>query len=68
MDMSTPVTGLSQQESGDFQLVCRLYELHWSDFEVHVEHEAAGGIGRKGRKLAVPDLRPASHLSGGCRK
>ena len=52
MDMSTPVTGLSQQESGDFQLVCRLYELHWSDFEVHVEHETAGGIGRKGRKLA----------------
>ena len=52
MDTNVPVDGLSKQECGDLRLVCRLYELHWWDFEVHVEYEQVGGFGRKGRKLA----------------
>jgi hypothetical protein len=51
MDTNVAVDGLSNQECGDFRLVCRLYELYWSDFEVHVEYEPVGGFGRKGRKL-----------------
>jgi len=52
MDTNVAVDGLSKQECGDFRLVCKLYDLHWSDFELHVEHEPVGGLGRKGRKLA----------------
>lgn len=52
MGMSAAVDGLSNHERGDFHLVCRLCELHRSDFDVHVEYEEAGGFGRGGRKLA----------------
>jgi hypothetical protein len=51
MDVNVAVEALSNRDRGDFHLVCRLCELHWRDFEVHVEYEQAGGSGRKGRKL-----------------
>ena len=52
MNISVAIKGLSANESGDFQLVCRLCEMHWSDFEVRIEHdEQAADFGRQGRKL-----------------
>jgi hypothetical protein len=52
MNISVTTKGLSANESGDFQLVCRLCEMHWSDFEVRIEHdEQAAHFGRQGRKL-----------------
>ncbi len=52
MDMSIVADGLSSQERGDFRLACRICGLHWSDFDVYMENEQAGGFGREGRKLA----------------
>lgn len=54
MNLTVRAKGLSADESGDFQLVCRLCDMHWSDFEVEVRvenGEHAASLGRQGRKL-----------------
>jgi hypothetical protein len=51
MNISVATKGLSAIESGDFHLVCRLYEMAGADFDVHVGYEDAEGSHRKGRKL-----------------
>jgi hypothetical protein len=60
MNISIASEGLSANERGDFQLVCRLYEMGSADFEALVEHEHAAGSGRAGRKL----VRVLCRLSG----
>src|SRR5882724_261770 len=69
IDTNVAVDGLSKQECGDFRLVCKLYDLRWSGFELHVEHgRRPRPQGAKAGPRAVSDLGTASYSSGGCGK
>ncbi len=46
-------------ECDDFRVVCAIAELKWSDFEVRVDCEPMGDLGRTGRRLISVFYKPS---------